>query len=144
MHDKSEDVDHQYHQSQNKKPKNTAPPVSPPSYRLESNSSRSIKNNKKNPKSRIENFLKMFPDMKQDILLLILKKGCDNDVIAATNLLQQCRPIHHHTAGPPPLATSASLVTVSYDRYQPPNHLYLEGREMYHPHCKECQSHQRH
>lgn len=140
MQDKSEDVD-QHQQQQNKKQKNTNPPLSPPSYRHETNS-RSIKNNKNKAKSTTENFLKMFPDMKEDILLLILKKGCDNDVIAATNLLQQCRPIHHH--GPPPLATSASLVTVSYDRYHPPNHLYLEEREIYHPHCKECQSQQIH
>lgn len=104
-----------------------------------------MKNNKNKTKLTTENFLKMFPDMKEDILLLILKKGCDNDVKVATHLLQQCRPIHHHqTTNPPLLATSASLVTVSYDRYHPPNHFYLEEHEIYHPHCKECQSQNRH
>lgn len=98
-----------------------------------------IANNKRN-KTTERSFLKMFPDMKEDILLLILRKGCDNDVTAATRLLTQT---HLIVAPPPPLAaTPASLITGSRDRYRHPmDRLFLEGREMYATtaHCKECQ-----
>ncbi|XP_066914342.1 doublesex- and mab-3-related transcription factor dmd-4-like [Clytia hemisphaerica] len=74
-----------------------------------------------------ETLIQMFPEMKRDILLLILK-GCDYDVRGAIELLKNCRPL------PPspymlPLATTPSR-EVYYERncvesqcraYKPPH-----------------------
>ena len=82
-----------------------------------------------------ETLLRMFPDKKSDILLLILK-GCDYDITAAIDLLKNCRtPSSHH-----PVTYQQPSRTAPYlPRY--PRDVPRENSAFQRINCRTCQTH---